>query len=67
MIDDVEWFTRNYPNDIRLDGELWAGRNSYDRVQALVRKKDCADDDWNGVVFKGETKTSFTFSHLESV
>ncbi len=37
-----KWFTQGWP-DIRLDGEIWLGRNRFDEVSALVRS-DAADD-----------------------
>src|SRR5687768_16712737 len=60
-------FTANFPAEISLDGELWGGRGTFDKIGALVRKKETTDDDWKGVVFKGKfssglcSKTSTVF------
>src|SRR5688572_13790246 len=50
-------FTANFPAEISLDGELWGGRGTFDKIGALVRKKETTDDDWKGVVFKGKSSS----------
>jgi hypothetical protein len=35
-----------------LDGELWAGRGSFENVQGLLQKKQ-TDVEWKSTVFKG--------------
>ena len=41
------WFTKGMPND-RLDGEIYLGRGTFDRLQSVLQKKD---SDWEGVEF----------------
>ena len=43
-----EWFTDSLPSDIRLDGELWMGRGTFD---ALLSKIQTKGGDWAGVQF----------------
>ena len=35
------WFLQDFPNNIKLDGELWLGRNSgdFEKISALTRQK----------------------------
>ncbi len=42
-----EWFTRNFPST-PLDGELWLGRQSFEELVSIVRRKS-ADTDWEKV------------------
>ena len=39
------WFTEGLP-DYPLDGELWLGRNQFDRLSGIVRKKVPIDSEW---------------------
>lgn len=39
------WFTKNFPN-IELDGELWLGRNQFDKLSGIVRKHKPNDKEW---------------------
>ena len=45
-----EEFTKGFPK-VRLDGELWAGREQYQRAASIIRRKpkskDYNKDDWN--------------------
>ena len=36
------WFLQDFPNNIKLDGELWLGRNSgdFEKISALTRQKN---------------------------
>jgi DNA ligase-1 len=43
-----EWFTRGLPQGIRLDGELWMGRGTFDQLVSVIQRKD---SDWEGVRF----------------
>jgi DNA ligase-1 len=42
-----KWFTDSMP-DIRLDGELWMGRGTFDRLVSTIQRKN---SDWSGVEF----------------
>ena len=42
------WFREALPNQ-RLDGELWLGRGSFDRLSAIVRRQTPIDAEWRGV------------------
>jgi len=41
------WFTAGLP-DMRLDGELYMGRGTFDKLQSVIQKKD---SNWEGVQF----------------
>ena len=41
------WFTRDLPN-VRLDGELWMGRGTFDQLVSVIQRKG---GDWDGVMF----------------
>jgi DNA ligase-1 len=42
------WFIANLPNT-PLDGELWLGRRSFDRLSGVVRKNEPVDAEWHEV------------------
>ena len=42
------WFTKGLPKNVRLDGELWMGRGTFDKLVSVIQKKD---GDWCGVYF----------------
>jgi len=42
-----DWFTSGLP-DVRLDGELWIGRQRFAEVSGIVRREQ-PDDDWKRV------------------
>jgi len=42
------WFTANFP-DLPMDGELWVGRGTFDRLSGIVRKKIPVDNEWKQV------------------
>lgn len=42
------WFIKHFPK-IALDGELWLGRQQFDRLSGIVRKHDPIDDEWRQV------------------
>lgn len=44
-IDAPAWFTAHWPRT-QLDGELWAGRGQFQRVQSIVQQAGAADHDW---------------------
>lgn len=43
-----KWFVINFP-EIPLDGELWMGREQFDRLSGIVRKKTPVDSEWKKV------------------
>jgi DNA ligase-1 len=43
-------FTNNWP-DTPLDGELWLGRNTFDKISSLIRRKNSSPDSWQHVRF----------------
>jgi DNA ligase-1 len=42
------WFVANFPKT-PLDGELWLGRDQFDRLSGIVRKKIPIDSEWQKV------------------
>lgn len=42
------WFTAGFPGQ-GLDGELWIGRGSFDRLSGIVRKEVPDDGEWRNV------------------
>jgi DNA ligase-1 len=42
------WFTEGLPKNLRLDGELWMGRGTFDQLVSTIQKKG---SDWAGVKF----------------
>ena len=44
------WFVEGFP-DVPLDGELWAGRGTFERLSGTVRRVVPDDDAWRGVRF----------------
>ncbi|MBA3013833.1 MAG: DNA ligase [Proteobacteria bacterium] len=44
------WFVTGLPK-VRLDGELWMGRGSFQRLVGIVRKKAPIEDEWREVRF----------------
>ena len=44
------WFTRGFP-DMPLDGELWMGRGTFDRLSGTVRRQAPDDAAWSEVRF----------------
>ena len=44
------WFVAGLPK-VALDGELWLGRNTFQRLAGIVRKKVPDDGDWRDVRF----------------
>ena len=43
-----EWFIENFPA-YPLDGELWLGRNQFERLVSIVRKQIAVDSEWRNV------------------
>lgn len=46
-----DWFLQAFPHDVALDGELWIGRGTFDRISALVRSVVADDEGWKTVRF----------------
>lgn len=42
------WFTAGLPKNVRLDGELWMGRGTFDALVSTIQTKG---SDWAGVMF----------------
>jgi len=42
------WFIAGLPADVRLDGELWMGRGTFDALRSTIQHKG---SDWHGVYF----------------
>lgn len=50
VINAPDWFTHDFPKRT-LDGELWIGRNRFDEVSAVVRKKNIDGHQWKLITF----------------
>ena len=48
LIHAPKWFTENFPAQ-PMDGELWMGRGTFDRLSGIVRKKIPDERDWKQV------------------
>ncbi len=42
------WFTQDFPTQA-LDGELWLGRQQFQSLLSIVRKKQAVDNEWRNV------------------
>ena len=51
VINAPEWFTRDMPRDVFLDGELFTERGDFSGVSSILRKKVPFDREWKGVVY----------------
>tara|TARA_R110000868_G_scaffold182797_1_gene423905 strand:- start:523 stop:1065 length:543 start_codon:yes stop_codon:yes gene_type:complete len=40
------WFTAGLPANVRLDGELWMGRGTFDKLVSVIQKRG---SDWAGI------------------
>lgn len=47
-----EWFCRELPKGIILDGELYAGRGTFQYVTGIVRKNKPIDREWKGISYQ---------------
>lgn len=43
------WFTDRLPRDICLDGELWSGRQSFNKIVSAVKKLVPVDSEWGTI------------------
>jgi DNA ligase len=50
LINTPQWFIKGWPNR-KLDGELWIGRNHFEEVSGIVRRKQPNDKDWKNLKF----------------
>jgi DNA ligase-1 len=46
-----DWFTKNLPDEY-LDGELWNGRQEFQKTSGIVRHKTPNDEDWKEITYK---------------
>lgn len=44
------WFTEGFPQ-VPLDGELWMGRGTFERLSGAVRRRIPDDDEWRAIRF----------------
>ena len=44
------WFTEGFPR-VPLDGELWMGRGTFERLSGAVRRQNPDDAQWGGIRF----------------
>lgn len=44
------WFVKDLPQ-VKLDGELWLGRERFDELSGRVRKQQPDDRDWRGIYY----------------
>lgn len=65
------WFTATFPAHA-LDGELWMGRRSFERLSAAVRRQEPLDAEWKNISYQlyelpnGEGAFSARISHLQA-
>lgn len=45
------WFTAGWPRDVPLDGELWAGRRSFEHAQSTASRQTPQDAAWRRMRF----------------
>jgi DNA ligase-1 len=43
-----DWFTRDFPRQA-MDGELWLGRGTFERLSGIVRKTEPVETEWREV------------------
>ncbi|HEV2609228.1 MAG TPA: DNA ligase [Noviherbaspirillum sp.] len=66
------WFTAPFPAQ-GLDGELWMGRRSFERLSAAVRRQEPVDAEWKEVVYHlyelpgGEGSFSERIARLQTI
>ena len=51
MIHAPAWFTAAFPAHA-LDGELWMGRRSFERLSAAVRRQEPLDAEWKNISYQ---------------
>ncbi len=50
IINAPDWFTKNLPQNIKLDGELWLGLGEFSKLSGIVRS-DKGNSDWSNVKY----------------
>jgi len=45
-----DWFKKELPADMALDGELWSGRSDFQKIVSIVRRQD-KNDEWKKIKF----------------
>ena len=48
LISAPDWFTENFPEQL-MDGELWMGRGTFEKLSGIVRKIQPNHNDWRQV------------------
>jgi len=48
LISAPDWFTENFPDQL-MDGELWMGRGTFEKLSGIVRKIQPNHNDWRQV------------------
>ncbi len=48
LISAPDWFTENFPEQL-MDGELWMGRGTFEKLSGIVRKIQPNHNDWRHV------------------
>lgn len=51
IIQAPAWFTAAFPGHA-LDGELWMGRQSFERLSAAVRRQEPVDSEWRNISYQ---------------
>lgn len=51
LIHAPAWFTAQFPAHA-LDGELWMGRHSFERLSAAVRRQEPLDAEWKNITYQ---------------
>jgi len=50
IINAPSWYLNGFPSEA-LDGELWLGRNRFEEISAISRKKNHSESDWSKVKY----------------
>ncbi|TQV89849.1 DNA ligase [Aliikangiella coralliicola] len=45
-----DWFTEKFPK-IAIDGELWLGRQQFEKISGIVRRKTIVEKDWKHIKY----------------
>jgi len=48
LVNSPSWFTKDFPKS-SLDGELWLGRQQFEKLSGIVRRKRPDDNEWRHV------------------
>ena len=66
LIHAPAWFIAALPNHA-LDGELWLGRQSFERLSAAVRRQQALDEEWKNIRYQLYELPNGTGSFAERV